>query len=116
MADITPTVLNANDRYTTWTWEEVGENDDPVAIGQAGRFPDKTIQVTGTFDSAVVTLEGSMDNVTYAPLTTDGTTAISFSAAGMKWIWENPNFIKPVVASAGASADIDIIIGAPNQL
>ncbi len=114
MANIAPSLLNRNDRATTVTWTSVTETDTATAAGQLGRYPDKTVQVTGTFDSATVTMQGSMDGSNWTNLTTNGVTAASLTAAGMLWLWETPLYIKPLISGGGSNQSLTIVISCPN--
>lgn len=95
--------------YSYLTWDALGDDEtgDYAAIGS---MSDKTVQVTGTWASATLVLQGSMDNVTWFPLTDIQGVALSFTGNGMKLIAENPRFIRPVT-SGGSGTDVDCIVG-----
>ena len=66
-----------------YTWSGMAGADTPLSAG-SGHCVDLTVQVTGTFGTTTVTLQGSMDDTTYATLNdTAGTpAALSFTANG----------------------------------
>lgn len=70
-----------------------------------GHYNDKCLHVYGTFDGAVVTIEGSNEDTPSSAIgLTDPTqTAISLTAAGMKQVLENPLYIRVKVAGGGGS-------------
>jgi hypothetical protein len=92
----------------TWT---LGDDDDgePVSVPVAA---DRSVQVTGTFDSATITMQGSNleSNGTWATLTqaADFSTAVSFTSAGLLQIGENTLWIRPVEASGQGSVDVTV--------
>lgn len=83
-------------------------------------YSDKNLQVTGTFAGTTVAVKGSNqlgvappDAALFLPVhLPDGTTAISYTAAGMKQILESPFWLM-LDASAGAAADLEarLLIG-----
>lgn len=81
----------------------------------AASFPiasDRTMTVSGTFDGATVTLQGSNDGVNYFALRDIFGAAISFAVAGICVIAENPVYVKPVMTGAGGSTSISVHIAA----
>lgn len=63
----------------------------------------QTIYCWGTFDGAVVTLEGSPDNNEWFTLT-------SFAEKGVRGIGVNARYLRGSVASAGASTSVDLLV------
>ena len=83
--------------------------DDDVGRGlSAPNLPDKTVQVTGTFGSAVVTIQGSNDNAIWKTLADPNGNAITFAAAGIETLLENPQYIRPTT-SGGTNTDLDVV-------
>ena len=72
--------------------------------------PDRTVQVTGTFDSATVLIEGSNDNSTWATLTDIDATALSFTSTALKLIRECPAYLRPTVSGGGGSVSINVYV------
>jgi hypothetical protein len=77
---------------------------------------DRSVQAFGTFGGATCILEGSNDprvetdpgNAVWSPLTDASTTAISFTAAGIEAVNENPLYIRPRLSVAGTGATITV--------
>lgn len=72
-------------------------------------FPDKTVQMTGTFGAAVA-MQGSNELPTptnWSGLVDPQGNAISMSAAGIEKVLENPYWIRP---SAGAVTSVVITL------
>ena len=79
-------------------------NADSGSAFPLGYSADLTVQVTGTFGSSTVLLEGSNDGTNWFTLTKRGTTtAASFTAAGGAMANENPAFIR-TSSSGGTGA------------
>lgn len=75
--------------------------------GDAFEFPDysdRSVQITGTFDSATVVLEGSNDGTNWVTLTDPQGNAISKTSAGLEQIEEVTRYIRPK-HSGGTSAE-----------
>ena len=108
-ATITPTVaLAAGLSLATMqviTWSGMAGADTPVST-PTGHCIDLTVQVSGTFGTTTVTLQGSMDDTTYATLNdTAGTpAALSFTAAGYKHVQERANYLKPGLSGGTGTA------------
>lgn len=84
------------------TWNFTGsETGDPEVAPQ---FPVKSVQVTGTFNGATITIEGSNDGVTYAPLSDVTGTALTFTANGVEKISENTRYVRPRVSTGTVTA------------
>lgn len=103
MPTIEPVATATDTKYQTVKWESLGSGDDGGAA-DVGKYPDRSLQITGTLGTAVPSFEGSMDKVTWFQLTGDGATAIA--TLGMFWIWENPKFVRP--KNVGGDGDTDI--------
>ena len=76
-----------------------------------GRYSERTVQVSGTFGSATVVVEGSNDGTNWFALTKPAATAISFTAAGGASIVENPLYVRPKSTGGTASAILVTIAG-----
>ena len=86
----------------------MGDDDDgqPVVVGPQ---PDGSIQATGTFAGASVTIQGSNDGVNWFGLTDETGTAIAISADGLKMFLPRTWQIRPFT-SGGAGTDVDVYI------
>jgi hypothetical protein len=84
------------------------------AGGSAATFVgagDRTVQVTGTFGAGgTVIIEGSLDGSTWFGLRDPTSTAISFTAAGLKAILEAVPYIRPRVTAGDGTTSITVKI------
>ena len=115
MATIKPTVTDVSGSgdgsALLVVWSPLTEAD----VCQAVQFPkhsDKSIHVSGTFGGATVTVNGANNSFATAGigLRDPSSTAISFTAEGLKTILENTQQVKPIAAGgAGQSLTISIL-------
>ena len=90
----------------TWALDNTDLDTAPVGANHAD-FADRNIQVTGTFDGATATVQGSNDDgATWFSLTDPQGNALAFSAAGGSLITEVPDLTRVLVTSAGASTSL----------
>jgi hypothetical protein len=76
-------------------------------------FADRTVQVFGTFGAGgTVTIQGSNDGgTTWAALhEVDGTTALTFTSAGIRAILEVPALIRPGAVAGDGTTSINVYI------
>ena len=119
MAAIVPTVVSIGrgdgSAYRV-TWTPIVQNDTCVAY-KSPDLSDKSIQAlttvngtpTGAFDGCTVALHGSNDDgVTYAALNIPAGTAIGLTAAGIKAVLENTEYVKPVITGGGANQNVTV--------
>lgn len=88
--------------YEIYTWTPLTTtNADGQPAGYTGSG-ERTIQVTGTFGaSGTIIWEGSLDNSNWFQLKDPSSTAISFTAAGLKCVLEDPIYVRPRLSSGG---------------
>lgn len=121
MATIAVAKQNVTPRAITYLWEALiatsldGAAIDLAAVGDA----ELTVQVVGTFDSATLTWQGSIDGSTWFTLNQKRFSAVdqitgavtwvtaAFSAAGGGSVLERPRYIRPLVAGGSGSEDLD---------
>ena len=90
------------------TWTSVTEADTFTASNEGSRYPDKTIQVSGTFGGATVLIKGSNDGSTY--FTCHGQTGLlSFTSDGGDVIIENYPFLQ-ATHSGGTGETVTVTI------
>ena len=89
-----------------WPSMTTGENGDPIKMVQAN---DRSVQVTGTFAAATVTIQGSNDGVTYFTLNSPQGSALNFTAAGLLAIQEHVNYLRPIV-TGGTAPNIAVTV------
>lgn len=113
MATVSGSTVIDNDHQVAVTWA-LGNADTGVA-SNIKRWADRTVHVTGTFGGATVTIQGSNDNVTFATLNDNTGAALTFTAAGLKVILENPTYIRAVTSGGAGTAVVVVIAGAGGQ-
>lgn len=95
------------------TWSSLANGDDGRAEDLT-RFPDKTVQVKGTFGAGgTIILEGSNDGGTTYHTLNDSRgegNALSFTAADMRIILENASLIRPRVTAGDGTTSLTVII------
>lgn len=97
-------------RTATILWSTFTENDTGVAA-DCSAFPDRTVQVVGTFGGGTIRIEGSIDGTNYSVLHDPQGNALDITSATIKLIAENPKLIRPR-ATAGAGVNVTIGIQA----
>lgn len=108
MATVQGAMTPDEGRTATCIWTPVTENDTGAPAFMP-HYPDKSVQVAGTFGGGTFIIEGSNDGTNYAALHDPQGTAISFTAAGIKMIAENSRFVRPR-ATAGTSSSVTVSI------
>lgn len=94
------------------TWADlVSANLDGAALPSHWMdYSDRSIQVTGTFNGATVTMQGSNDDgVTWNTLNDAFGAALTFTTGAIKQLTEVTAYMRPLVSSAGASTDLNVI-------
>ena len=113
MAVISPTItaVGRGDGGTVLvTWAAVTETDTfgPVSLPE---YAEKSVHVSGTFDSASVAIQGSNDGTTYCSLFDASSTIIAITAAtSLKAILENTVHVKPLATSGGATQSLSVFM------
>jgi hypothetical protein len=111
MATITPTVEKISDNCFFFSYE-MGDDDEGAPIGDNHQdFTDRTVQISGTFGGATVTVEGSNDEaVAYATLNDLQGVTLSKTDVALEGIAELPRFTRPKTAGGTASEIVVTII------
>lgn len=82
------------------------ENGDPTIQSQ---YIKETVQVTGTFGGATVTIQGSNDGTNWVTLNDKNGNALTFTTAGLKTIHEQTKFTRAKTAG-GAGTTVAVCI------
>jgi hypothetical protein len=78
---------------------------------RAAEFPQKHVEVGGTFTGApTVIIEVSDDGVTYVPAEDDGGAAISFAAAGVATAFLPNAYVRPRLTAGAGAATVFVIV------
>ena len=91
-------------------WEALTSTNLDGAPVDLSRRTDRTVQVIGTFDGATVTIQGSLDGVNWSTLNDLQGSALTFTSARLEGVSEITTYIRPLVSSAGASTDLDVLM------
>jgi len=91
------------------TWTALASGDVGNAL-TAPNLPDKTVHLTGTFNTATCVIQGSNDGTNYETLADPNGNALSFTATGIETILENVQYIRPKTGTAGGSAAITVTV------
>lgn len=92
------------------TWAELANGDDGTDFANV-LLSRKTVQVVGTFgEGGTVVLQGSNDGTNYVTLTDADGGDISFDAAGMVDIRENPRFVRPDVTAGDGTTELTVLL------
>lgn len=114
MATVTPTVteVNPGTGQAAWkaVWALIGDSDTCVASPiTLAPYTDRSVQISGTFNSATVKLQGSNDGTNYLDLTDPQGNAISKTSAGLEQVEEATIYVKPV-SSGGTSSSTTVTV------
>ena len=99
---------NIRSHLLKWTEVTDGDTCNPFKIdGQDAALG--SIQVTGAFGGATVTLQASIDGTNYVTVNDVSGDAVSFTAAGLAEFSVTALHIKPVI-TGGSESDVDISV------
>lgn len=110
MATIIPTTVEQQIQAAAYRWTDYSTADTSVPVkvqnmqGLAG-----SVQVTGTFGGATITLQVSNDGTNYVTLKDSAGTAISLTAAGMAEFSTAALYLKPT-SSGGAADNVTVTV------
>lgn len=92
---------------TTWNNLLADDDGEPVRLAV---FSDRSVQISGVFAGASVTIGGSNDGVTYHALTDTSGTLLTLTEACLKQIVELPVWIKPRVFGGNGSTSLTVTL------
>lgn len=92
---------------TTWGGLSFDDDGEPVRLAL---YSDRSIQVTGEFGGASVTIGGSNDGITYHALTATDGSPLTLTSGALKQIVELPVWVKPRVFGGTGSTNLNIIL------
>ena len=113
MATATPTVTPISDNAILFTWVLTSTNTDGAPIHpKYSDYRDRSVQISGTFGSATVVIEGSniAAATTYATLNDPSSTALSKTAAAFEQILELALWMRPNSSGGGGTQDVAVNI------
>jgi hypothetical protein len=88
-----------------FTWPNLAAGDDGRAV-EYSEFADRSVQFSGTFGGASVSLQGSNDGVNWHTLTDTLGAPITKTAASLCAITEMTRYIRPLVAGGSGGTAI----------
>lgn len=98
-----------NDNFTTMAqWLNMTEADTGTAVSIVD-FPDRTVQIAGTFGAGTITMQGSNDGTNWSSLHDFQDNVIALSDTSLALIAENPSYIRPI-ATAGSGMNVVVTI------
>jgi hypothetical protein len=114
MATVTPTFSSdlAGDNSAamlTWTPLTTANADgSPVDFVQ---YSERCVQVVGTFGAAgTLVLQGSNDGTNWFTLNNAQGAALSFTAAGLKQVVENPRYMCPLITGGDGTTSLTMTL------
>lgn len=105
-ATITDVSPNGDGSAMQAVWAAATEADTFAAIKMAG-FSARSISIQGTFGSATVVLNGSIDGTNYSGLSNAAGVAISKTSAAVVGVFEATLYYQPA-ASGGSSQSLTV--------
>lgn len=104
----------ATPNVTKWVLTDVDGVGKPV---NKSKSPDKTIQVNGTFNSGTITFQGTNQDairdtspIIWNTLHNPQGVALTFTAAGLEAVAENPLFVRAVLTGTVGAASVVVIM------
>lgn len=91
------------------TWAGLLSNDDGEPLRLAV-YSDRTVQVSGSFGGASVTIGGSNDGETYYALTDTSGNPLTLTSGALRQVVELPVFIKPRVFGGDGTTDLKVVM------
>lgn len=112
MADVKPSYDGAYDKPIEVVWETLDNSDSDGAAWEPAGLSALVcgVQVTGTFDSATVVMQGSWDGTNYVTLKDLDGSDISMTSAGVAEFSTSAAKIRPSTSGGGNSQDIDVTL------
>lgn len=106
MATVAATVAERPAQSFLATWANLASGDVGAPVDYVGHA-DRTVQVTGSFGGATVTLQGSLDKENWATLNDAQGNPIQITEARIEAVTELVLWIRPSVAG-GTSTDVTV--------
>lgn len=114
MATRSPTIIQPGgedvDHATLVTWSGLLNGDDGARVTLSD-FPDRTVQIIGTFGAGgSVNFEGSNNGTNWAVLTDPQGNPITKTAASLEFVTETPRYVRPVVTAGDGTTNLSVIL------
>lgn len=116
MATVQPTFVKQRDENNVLIVKWVLANGDVGAPVSKPEYADRSVQVFGTFGTGgTLILQGSNEGddsqsapTTYATLTDQGGTNLSFTGAGLKQVLQNTNWVRPNCSAGDGTTSLTV--------
>jgi hypothetical protein len=105
---------NGDQSVVTVTFTAVGDADSGAPI-QLSEYADRSVQATGTWDSATLVWQGSNDGTTWFTLNDPDGNAISKTANFLESVMELTKYARPTTSGGQGSTDIDVVVTCRRQ-
>jgi hypothetical protein len=98
------------DHATLVTWSGLLNSDDGARVTLTD-FPDRTVQIVGTFGAGgSVNFEGSNNGTDWVVLTDPQGNPITKTAAAMEFVTETPRYVRPRVTGGDGTTDLSVVL------
>lgn len=96
------------------TWAGMLLNHAGLGVLASG-FPDKTVQIVGTFGGCSVVIEGSNNSTdgndgNWTVLSDPFNSSLSFTSSGLKQILENTKYVRARISGGDGTTSITVIL------
>lgn len=107
MATVSGRTTYPNRHVMKVVWPSVTNADTFGAVQVDGKYADRTVAVTGTFGSATVLVQGSLDGTNYFTLT-GNSSSLSFTTAGLQAVIEATEYVQPSHSGGGGTESVTV--------
>lgn len=98
---------DGNYRAVTATWGPLLQGDDAIPLSLR-EYSDRSVQVSGDFGGATVSVEGSIDGVEWSVLSDGQGNPLTFSSGRIEAVAELVALIKPVLAGGDGTTSLTV--------
>lgn len=105
---VTKNTLSTHSDLLLLTWGALAQSETGDAADMAGSFADRSVEVTGVFGGATVTLEGSNGGSSYFTLNDPFNVALSFTSAGLRQALEITRYVRAKVTGGDGTTNIAV--------
>lgn len=110
MANVTPTETEMANGDRLITWASAAAADTPTASAEVKFDHEAVFQPGGTFDSATVVLQGTLDGTNYATLKDPANSDVSKTAAAVVGVRDQARKYKPSWSGGGGSQSLTLTL------
>ena len=98
---------DGNYKAVTASWGPMAPGDDtsPISLRE---YSDRSVQVSGAFGGATISIQGSIDNLEWSTLTDGQGNPLTFTSGRIEAIAELVAYVKPVLAGGDGTTSITV--------